>query len=197
MRREFGEACTAVVTYEDGHRAMLETSYGTRVDNASGWDFNGDGSPEFVLESDLDTAEECCTRYIVLTLKPKAEFLFDFTAHGSAEFRRDNDGITLWAREGVDSLDRATPGPTWARRVFRYAESTLADVTSQYCDSYGAIDAVTEKRAVLLQQVFCGQADAALVTAKSIWPGAAEISRAHRAIVAAFPEYKTALSDWP
>jgi hypothetical protein len=227
-RRGDGEYdCKAVLTDSAGREVYGSGGFGIRVDDATGLDVDGDGVPELILYKDVGGGNHCCWSYDVISLKPPAGVLFEFQQSGAAEFRRGPRGVvTLWSWEGgFMGPDGTMARRIFAQRVYRYAAGRLTEVTPDYCadiaadsraapapdpealrvfQATGRLNDTTYEVAgdierLMLQHVFCRRFDAALVSAREMWPAAdrAQFIASFRDMVtAAYPEYSAPLSAW-
>lgn len=196
---ETGLACTAAIYNSAGRVVFRTNGFGVIFDeDLTGEDFDGDGKPEVVFQTDEGGGAHCCWIYNIISLFPKPHHLFDVGSGAAMDFEKDKAGrMVIWER---------TPGPSgwtsgadrpYAERVFRVLDEKLADSTPEFCQEafargsteYGA-QLSSEKLKNLssgmeqpddetasallsraLQHVFCREFDAALQDL-DLWPEA-------------------------
>jgi hypothetical protein len=197
---EYG--CTAAIYNSAGKAVFRTDGFSVIFDQSlTGQDFDGDGKPEVVFQTDTGGGAHCCWVYNVVSLFPTPHRLFDLGAGGAVQFEKDKQGeMVIWER---------TPGPygftsmadqPYAWRVFRVREGKLVDSTPEFCSTMfapGNSDYEEEKRTLTpeklkqlagainkpdtevagallsraLRHVFCRQFDAA-ISDLDLWPAA-------------------------
>jgi len=195
-------ACIATLRGANGRIVRADSGFGAAVDEATGMDVDGDGTPELVLEMDTGGGNHCCWNYTVISLTRPAHLLFTFHWSGATEFRRDAAGrVTLWSWEGgLYGTEPSEASRLFAQKVYRYSAGTLVDITPGQCAAIAAdtsryqakppdADALrrlatfgarsdsaygvaTEIESLMLQEVFCQRFDRALDIAHTRWPPA-------------------------
>jgi hypothetical protein len=128
--------CTAAI-YDRAGKVVFRTS-GFNVtfdENLTGQDFDGDGKPDVVFQTDTGGGNHCCWGYIMYSLSPKPHKLFEIAMEGRVDFEKDKDGkMVIWERVsapgafGTSMADRP-----FAAKVFRVLEGKLVDSTPEFC----------------------------------------------------------------
>ncbi|HVZ49942.1 MAG TPA: hypothetical protein VG916_14240 [Gemmatimonadaceae bacterium] len=191
--------CVAAVFDSGGSVVYREGAFAAAVDSATGWDVDGDGTPELVLRRDTGGGNHCCPVFTVITLGRPARRLLEYNWAGAAWFERNDRGaVTLWSWEGgFFGPDGTMAGRIFAQRVYRVSAGTLADATPDHCeriiaesrfpsdpaDSARLRVLATSRRALdslaylaadiqgrMLQFIFCRRFNEALAVANTWWP---------------------------
>lgn len=130
-----GDDCTAAIYNAAGKVVFRTTGFNVIFDeDLTGQDFDGDGEPEVVFQTDSGGGMHCCWAYNVVSLSPKPYRLFDIDAPGAVRFEKDGHGkMVIWRRlpgpYGFTSMARQP----FAERVFRVQSGKLVDVTPEFC----------------------------------------------------------------
>jgi hypothetical protein len=222
----FAEAefrCTAAIYNKAGHVVFRTSGFNVMFDeHLTGEDFDGDGKPDVVFETDTGGGMHCCWGYVIVSLSPKPHKLFEIAMQGSVDFEKDKDGkFVIWQRSGGPMAYTSMASRPFAAKVLRVRDGKLVDVTSDFC---GTKDQRIERHAITpddvaklahagdrgavdydqliggvesgtLQHVFCGEYDAA-VKDLSDWPPNKrdEVVKAFSESLAAdYPEFEAAL----
>jgi hypothetical protein len=131
-----GDNCTAAIYSKEGHVVYRTTGFNvTFDDNLTGRDFDGDGHPEVVFETDTGGGVHCCWEYNVISLYPKPHKLFDIAQEGAVQFEKDDAGkMVIWTRvPAPDEFNGPMAGRPFAERVFRVRDGKMVDATPEFC----------------------------------------------------------------
>ena len=126
------DVCTAAIYNREG-RVVYRTS-GSNVtfdQEFTSQDFDGDGKPEVVFQTDMGGGMGCCWECNVTSLYPKPHKLFD--VYG-ARLEKDVQGkMLVWVPTtgpmGFTSMAQAP----YAERMYRVQEGKLVEVTQDFC----------------------------------------------------------------
>jgi hypothetical protein len=191
--------CVASVFDSAGAVVYREGAFAAAVDSATGWDVDGDGTPELVLRRDTGGGNHCCPVFTVIALGRPARRLLEYPWSGAAWFERGDGGaVTLWSWEGgFFGPDGTMAGRIFAQRVYRMSDGKLADVTPDHCEriiaesrfpsdpadsarlrvlatSRAALDSLAylaaDVQGRMLQFIFCRRFNEALAVANTWWP---------------------------
>ena len=118
-----------------GKVVFRTTGFGVVFDEGlTGEDFDEDGKPKVVFQTDSAGGAHCCWTYNVVSLFPKPRHLFDVGIGAGVQFEKDKQGrMVIWQNtpgpyEYTDGWDRP-----YAERVFRVREGKLVDSTPEFC----------------------------------------------------------------
>jgi hypothetical protein len=131
-----GDDCTAAI-YSSAGRVVFRTSgFNVTFDqNLTGQDFDGDGHPEVVFQTDTGGGNHCCWVYNVISLYPRPHKVFDIDQEGATQFEKDADGkMVIWERvEAPDEFNAPIAGRPFVERVFRVRDGKMVDSTPEFC----------------------------------------------------------------
>jgi hypothetical protein len=127
-----GDNCTAAIYNAHGKVVFRTTGFNVIFDQKeTGEDFDGDGKPDVVFQTDTGGGNHCCWAYNVVALSPQPHKLFDVAQ--AAAFKKVNGRMVIWQREagpfGYTSMARNP----YAEKVFHVENGKLVDVTPTYC----------------------------------------------------------------
>ena len=128
--------CTAAI-YNKAGRVVFRTSGFNVVfdEDLTGEDFDGDGKPDVVFQTDTGGGNHCCWGYIIYSLSPKPHKLFEIAKEGAVEFEKDKDGkMVIWQRVSVPGgFATSMASRPFAEKVFRVKDGKLVDATPEFC----------------------------------------------------------------
>ena len=128
--------CTAAIYNSAGKVVFRTTGFDVVFDEElTAEDFDGDGKPKVVFQTNMAGGAHCCWTYNVVSLSPKPRHLFDVGAGAAVRFEKDKQGkMVIWERTPGPSgyWDAANDRP-YADRVFRVREGKLVDSTPEFC----------------------------------------------------------------
>jgi hypothetical protein len=129
-----GDDCTAAIYNREGKVVYRTTGLNVSFDeHLTGQDFDGDGKPEVVFQTDKGGGMQCCWEYNVISLYPRPHKLFDITQDGADQFEKDAQGkMVIWLRTAGPGGAFSMARRPFAERVFRVREGQLVDVTPQF-----------------------------------------------------------------
>lgn len=131
-----GDECTAAIYNKAGRVVYRTTGFNvTFNESLTGQDFDGDGKPEVVFQTDTGGGVHCCWVYNVISLYPKAHKLFDIAEEGLDVFEKDAEGkMVIWTRvEAPDVFSGPMAGRPFAERVYRVRDGKMVDATPEFC----------------------------------------------------------------
>lgn len=131
-----GDDCTAAIYNAQTRVVYRTTGFNVTFDqNLTGQDFDGDGHPEVVFQTDIGGGNGCCWEYNVISLYPKPHKLFDISQDGADQFEKDVDGkMVIWMRvQAPDVSDGPMSGRPFAERVYRVRDGKMVDSTPEFC----------------------------------------------------------------
>jgi hypothetical protein len=126
------DVCTAAIYNREGKVVYRTSGFNVTFDqDFTGQDFDGDGKPDVVFQTDTGGGMGCCWEYNVISLDPKPHKLFDVAG---ARFAKDAQGkMLVWIRTtgpmGFTSMAQAP----YAERVYRVQEGKLVEATENFC----------------------------------------------------------------
>jgi len=129
-----GDDCTAAIYNREGKVVYRTTGFNVSFDeHLTGQDFDGDGKPEVVFQTDRGGGMHCCWEYNVISLYPRPHKLFDITQEGADQFEKDAQGkMVIWVRTAGPGGAFSMAQRPFAERVFRVREGKLVDVTPEF-----------------------------------------------------------------
>ncbi|HEY6267055.1 MAG TPA: hypothetical protein VIX11_02055 [Candidatus Acidoferrum sp.] len=133
---ETGNACTAAIFNRAGHVVFRTNGFNVVFDEElTGEDFDGDGKPDVVFQTDTGGGNHCCWGYIVYSLSPKPHTLFEIAMEGKVDFEKDKDGkMVIWQRVSAPGgFNTSMAMRPFAERVFRVRDGKLVDATAEFC----------------------------------------------------------------
>jgi hypothetical protein len=186
------DVCTGAIYNREGQVVYRTSGFNVIFDQTlTGEDFDGDGKPEVVFQTDTGGGNHCCREYNVVSLADR--------------FAKDAQGKTIiWVRTQVSAGDFSMASRPFAERVYRVRDGKMVEATPEFCawifsdqsrdfqhwignltpEKLQALAAVAhpdkeggleETASALLeragQRVFCRQFDAALADL-DFWPAA-------------------------
>ena len=127
-----GDNCTAAIYNGAGKVVFRTTGFNVVFDQKeTGEDFDGDGKPDVVFQTDTGGGNHCCWAYNVVALSPQPHKLFDVAQ--AAAFKKENGRMVIWQRQpgpyGYTSMARNP----FAEKVFHVENGRMIDVTPTYC----------------------------------------------------------------
>ena len=129
------EKCAAAI-YDHAGKLVFQTKGFSVVldEKLTGWDFDGDGKPDVVFQTDTGGGNHCCWGYIVYSLAPRPHKLFEIDRQGRVDFEKSQDGkVVIWKRTagpyGFTSMARNP----FAEKVLRVRDGKLVDATTEFC----------------------------------------------------------------
>jgi hypothetical protein len=127
--------CTAAIYDRAGKVVFRTTGYNVIFDQKStGLDFDDDGKPDVVFETDTGGGMHCCWTYNVVSLSPHPHRLFDVEARGAVRFERDSQGrVVIWQRVAGPHGFTSNALAPFAEKVLRFRADRLVDVTPDFC----------------------------------------------------------------
>jgi len=127
--------CTAAIYNSAGRVVYRTTGYSVIFnEDLTGQDFDGDGKPEVVFQTDTGGGQHCCEAYNVISLFPKAHTLVDIDAPGAVDFEKDSQGrMVIWQRLPGPYGYTSMAAQPFAEKVSRVGEGKLVDATPQFC----------------------------------------------------------------
>jgi hypothetical protein len=144
-----GSNCTAAIYNAQTRVVYRTTGFNVTFDeNLTGKDFDGDGHPEVVFQTDTGGGQGCCWEYNVISLYPKPHKLFDIAQDGAVWFEWDSQGkVAIWENvQAPDEFNGPTASRPFARRVYRVRDGKMVDTTPEFCGRIFAADARDVKR---------------------------------------------------
>ena len=128
--------CTAAI-YNQAGRVVFRTSGFNVVfdEELTGEDFDGDGKPDVVFQTDTGGGNHCCWGYIIYSLSPKPHKLFEIAVEGKVDFEKDKDGkMVVWQRTSAPGGSGTSMAMRpFAEKVFRVKDGKLMDATTEFC----------------------------------------------------------------
>jgi potassium-transporting ATPase KdpC subunit len=126
-----GDNCTAAIYNAAGKVVFRTTGWNVIFnEDMTGEDFDGDGKPEVVFETDTGGGNHCCWAYNVVSLYPKPHKLFDIA--GASEFKKEKGRMVIWTRQpGPYGYTSMADNP-FAEKVFHVQDGGMVDVTPAY-----------------------------------------------------------------
>jgi hypothetical protein len=127
--------CTAAIYNHEGKVVYRTSGFSVFFDEKmTGQDFDDDGHPEVVFESDTGGGNHCCWAYNVISLHPKPHKLFDIPQDGAVQFEKDPQGkMIIWVRTQAPGGNFSMASRPFAERVYRVRDGQLADATPEFC----------------------------------------------------------------
>jgi hypothetical protein len=126
------DVCTAAIYNREGKVVYRTSGFNVTFEQEfTGQDFDGDGKPEVVFQTDTGGGMGCCREYNVISLYPKPHKLFD--VYG-VRFEKNEQGKGSCAGVqrvpwGFTSMAQAP----YAERVYRVQGGKLVEVTQDFC----------------------------------------------------------------
>jgi hypothetical protein len=130
------DECTAAIYNAQTRVVYRTTGFNVTFDqNLTGQDFDGDGHPEAVFQTDTGGGNHCCWQYNIISLYPKPHKLFDIAQEGAVQFEKDGDGkMVIWTRvEAPDVFGSPMAGRPFAERIYRVKGGKMVDSTPEFC----------------------------------------------------------------
>jgi hypothetical protein len=127
--------CTAAIYNREGKVVYRTSGFNVTFDEKmTGQDFDDDGHPEVVFETDTGGGNHCCWEYNVFSLYPKPHKLFDIPQDGAVQFEKDPQGkMIIWVRTQAPGGAFSMASRPFAERVYRVHDGQLADATPEFC----------------------------------------------------------------
>jgi hypothetical protein len=127
--------CTAAIYNREGKVVYRTSGFNVTFDeHLTGQDFDDDGHPEVVFETDTGGGNHCCWEYNVISLYPKPHKLFDIPKDGAVQFEKDPQGqMMIWVRTQAPGGAFSMASRPFAERVYRVRDGQLADATPDFC----------------------------------------------------------------
>jgi len=134
--QEVENKCTAAIYNKAGHVVFRTNGFNVVFDEElTGEDFDGDGKPEVVFQTDTGGGNHCCWGYIIYSLSPKPHKLFEIAMEGKVDFEKDKDGkMVIWQRVSAPgAFATSMAARPFAERVLRVRDGKLVEATSEFC----------------------------------------------------------------
>jgi hypothetical protein len=130
-----GDNCTAAIYSREGKVVYRTTGFNVTFDeNLTGQDFDGDGRPEVVFQTDTGGGNHCCWEYNVISLYPRPHKLFDISEDGADRFEKDAHGkMIIWVRTQISAGNFSMASRPFAERAFRVRDAKMVDATPEFC----------------------------------------------------------------
>jgi hypothetical protein len=131
-----GDECTAAIFSKEGRVVYRTTGFNVTFEqNLTGQDFDGDGHPEVVFQTDTGGGQSCCWKYNVISLYPRPHKLVDIDEEGAVWFEKDSQGqMAIWRREEApDEFNGPMASRPFAERVYRLRDAKMVDSTPEFC----------------------------------------------------------------
>jgi hypothetical protein len=127
--------CTAAIYSHEGKVVFRTSGFNVTFDEKmTGQDFDDDGHPEVVFETDTGGGNHCCWEYNVISLYPRPHKLFDIPQDGAVQFEKDPQGkMIVWVRTQAPGGAFSMASRPFAERVYRVHDGKLADATPEFC----------------------------------------------------------------
>src|SRR5580698_436248 len=127
--------CTAAIYNPEGKVVYRTSGFNVTIDeHLSGQDFDDDGHPEVVFETDTGGGNHCCWEYNVISLYPKPHKLFDIPQDGLVQFEKDPRGeMIIWVRTQAPGGAFSMASRPFAERVYRVHDGKPTDATPEFC----------------------------------------------------------------
>jgi hypothetical protein len=127
--------CTAAIYNHEGKVVYRTSGFNVAFDEKmTGQDFDDDGHPEVVFETDTGGGNHCCWEYNVISLYPKPHKLFDIPQQGLVQFEKDPQGkMIIWVRTQGPGGAFSMASRPFAERVYRVRNGEMADATPEFC----------------------------------------------------------------
>jgi hypothetical protein len=225
-REAVEDQCTAAIYNKAGQVVFRTSGFNVVFDeDLTGKDFDGDGKPEVVFQTDTGGGNHCCWGYIIYSLSPKPHKLFEIAREGKVDFEKNKNGkMVMWERVSVPGgFFTSMASRPFAERVFRVLEGKLTDVTADFCGSNdprferGELaredlkklahageqgqedieDLISTLESRTAQHVFCGEFDEALKDL-DLWPAdkrAIEMKSLVNGFAQEYPEFVAKLRE--
>jgi hypothetical protein len=127
--------CTAAIYNHEGKVVYRTSGFNVTFDEKmTGQDFDDDGHPEVVFETDTGGGNHCCWEDNVISLDPRPHKLFDIPQDGAVQFEKDPQGkMIIWVRTQAPGGAFSMASRPFAERVYRVHDGKLADATPEFC----------------------------------------------------------------
>ena len=217
--------CTAAIYNKAGKVVFRTNGFNVVFDEElTGKDFDGDGKPEVVFQTDTGGGNHCCWGYIVYSLSPRPHKLFEIAMEGKVDFEKDKEGkMVIWQRVSAPGgFSTSMAGRPFAEKVFRVLNGKLTDVTADFCGTndprfersdltpedlkrlekagepgFDAEDILSALESRTAQHVYCGEYDETLKDLNLWPPGKREIemNALANAFSQEYPEFAAKLRE--
>lgn len=129
------DVCTGAIYNREGKVVYRTSGFSVTFDQTlTGEDFDGDGKPEVVFQTDTGGGNHCCWEYNVVSLYPRPHKLFDISQDGADRFEKDAQGkMIIWVRTQVSAGDFSMASRPFAERVYRVRDGKMVDATPEFC----------------------------------------------------------------
>ena len=223
---EVEEKCTAAIYNKAGRVVFRTNGFNVVFDeDLTGEDFDGDGKPEVVFQTDTGGGNHCCWGYIIYSLSPKPHKLFEISMEGRVDFEKGKDGkMVIWQRTSVPGgFATSMASRPFAEKVSRVRDGRLVDATPEFCGTNDPRfersdltpkdlkklervgepghedleDTISSLEARTAQHVYCREFDQA-VKDLNLWPAGmreAEIKSLLEAFEKEYPEFAAKLRE--
>ncbi|HKV61909.1 MAG TPA: hypothetical protein VJO16_08355 [Candidatus Acidoferrum sp.] len=217
--------CTAAI-YNKAGRVVFRTGGFNVVfdEELTGEDFDGDGKPDVVFQTDTGGGNHCCWGYIIYSLSPKPHKLLEISMEGKVDFEKDKDGkMVIWQRVSAPGASNTSMAMRpFAEKILRVKDGKLLDATAEFCGRndprfersdltpedlkklehageprQDLEDIISALEARTAQHVYCQEFDAA-VKDLNLWPAGqreAEIKSLLDALGEEYPEFAKKLLE--
>jgi hypothetical protein len=127
--------CTAAIYNREGRVVYRTSGFNVTFDeNLTGQDFDDDGHPEVVFETDTGGGNHCCWAYNVISLYPKPHKVLDISQDGLVQFEKDPQGkMIIWVRTQAPGGNFSMASRPFAERVYRVRDGKMVDATPEFC----------------------------------------------------------------
>ncbi|MFZ0771588.1 MAG: hypothetical protein WCA49_15515 [Candidatus Sulfotelmatobacter sp.] len=129
--------CRGTITPPKGARVTVAQEWALSIDEISGNDINGGGTPDVVFDA-FSGGENCCYLYWIVSLKKKPEVIREIRNQVPLVFRKRPDGGTE-IRTGEGSFDLfflPHSASVIPELVLRLDGDQLVDIGSEYREEY-------------------------------------------------------------
>jgi hypothetical protein len=128
-------ACTAAIYNREGKVVYRTSGFNvTFNEHLTGQDFDDDGHPEVVFQTDTGGGNHCCWGYNVISLYPKPHELFGIPQEGLVQFEKDPRGkMIIWVRTQGSGGAFSMAARPFFERVYRVRDGKMVDATAEFC----------------------------------------------------------------
>jgi len=129
--------CRGTITPPKGTRVTVAQEWALSIDEISGNDINGDGTPDVVFDA-FSGGENCCYLYWIVSLKKPPEVIREIRNQAPLVFRKRPDrGTEIRTGEGsFDLFFLPHSASVIPEMVLRLEGDRLVDISSEYPEEY-------------------------------------------------------------